>query len=97
MGHAEMAVARDLAARYCPHSKGVFSLRLWAIFAGFVAAALVLFSAANRYAKQSPGRTQLFIVAGALLLFAIGSVAFVLYGLSGCSGTAAAGLVWDWP
>ncbi|HEY1884029.1 MAG TPA: hypothetical protein VGG51_13415 [Candidatus Cybelea sp.] len=97
MGHAEMAVAQDLAARYCPHSKAVFSLRLWAIFAGFVAAVLVLFWAANRYPKRSLSRTQLYVAAGALLLFAIGAGALVLYGLSGCSGTAAEGLIWDWP
>lgn len=97
VGHAEMAVAQDLAARFCPHSKAVFSLRVCAIFGGFIAAALVLFAAANRYPKQSLGRTQLYLAAGALLLFAIGSGALVLYGLSGCSGTAADGLIWDWP
>ena len=40
---------------------------------------------------------QLSIVAGAVLLFALGSGALVLYGLSGCSGAAAEGLIWDWP
>ena len=97
IGHVEMAVAQDLAARYCPHSKAIFLLRSSALFGAFVAAALALFFAANRRAMRSPRRTQLFIVAGALLLFAVGSAALVLYGLSGCSGTAAEGLIWDWP
>jgi hypothetical protein len=97
IGHAEMAVAQDLAARYCPHSTSAFSLRLGAIVAAFVAGALVLFSIANRYPKQSLRRTQLYVAAGAVLLFAIGSGALVLYGLSGCSGVAAEGLIWNWP
>jgi hypothetical protein len=97
LGHAEMAVAQDLAARYCPHSKTIFLLRSCAIFGALVAAALALFFAANRSPKLSPGRARLYIVAGVLLLFAIGSGALVLYGLSGCSGTAAEGLIWDWP
>lgn len=97
IGSAETAIAQDLAARYCPHSKTVFLFRAFAIFGALLAAALALFFAANRSPKQSPGRTRLYIVAGALLLFAIGSGAIVLYGLSGCSGTAAEGLIWDWP
>lgn len=96
IGHAEMAIAQDLAARYCPHSKTVFLFRAFAIFGVLLASALALFFVANR-GPQAPGRARLYIVAGALLLFAIGSGAFVLYGLSGCSGAAAEGLIWDWP
>ncbi len=94
--HLQMAVAQDLSSRYCPHSNAVFLVRFWALFAAFAAAALTLFLAANRSAKPS-GRTLPYVVAGALLLFAIGSGALVLYGLSGCSGSAAEGLIWDWP
>ena len=97
IGGAEMAVAQDLAARYCPHGKTVFLFRVVAIFGVLLAAALALFFAANRRPAQSPGRARLYIGAGALLLFALGSGALVLYGLSGCSGTAAEGLIWDWP
>lgn len=95
--HVQMAVAQDLSSRYCPHGKAVFLVRFWAILAVFAAAALTLFFAANRSPKRPSRRTPLYVVAGALLLFAIGSGALVLYGLSGCSGTAAEGLIWDWP
>jgi len=92
----QMAVAQDLSSRYCPHDKTVFLMRSWALFALFAAAALSLFLAAYRSTNRS-GRMPLYIVAGALLLFAIGSGALVLYGLSGCSGAEAEGLIWDWP
>ena len=97
MDHLQTAVAQDLSSRYCPHVKAVFLLRFWGIFAVFAAAALALFLGANRRAKRSPGGTSMYIVAVAVLLFAIGSGALVLYGLSGCSGAAAEGLIWDWP
>jgi hypothetical protein len=95
--HLQWAVAQDLSARYCPHSKAAFLVRFWALFAVFAVAAPALFLAASRSTKRPSGRTSLYIVAGALLLFAIGSGALVLYGLSGCSGAAAEGLIWDWP
>jgi hypothetical protein len=95
--HLQMAVAQDLSSRYCPHVKAVFLMRFWALFALFAAAALSLFLAGYRSTKRPSGRTTLYIVAGVLLLFAIGSGALVLTGLSGCSGTAAEGLTWDWP
>jgi hypothetical protein len=97
LDHLQTAVAQDLSSRYCPHSKAVFLVRSWALFAVFAAAALALFLAAYRNTKRPSGRRPLYIVAGALLLFAIGSGALVLYGLSGCSGAAAEGLIWDWP
>jgi len=93
----QMAVARELSSRYCPHSNAVFLVRFWALFAVFAAVALGLLFAANHRTKRPSGRTPPFIVAGGLLLFAIGSGALVLYGLSGCSGAAAEGLIWDWP
>jgi hypothetical protein len=95
--HLQIAVAQDLSSRYCPHSKAVFLMRFLALFAVFAAAALTLFLVAYGSTKRSSGRTPLYIVAGALLLFAIGSGALVLYGLSGCRGAAAEGLIWDWP
>lgn len=95
--HLQMAVAQDLSSRYCPYSKAVFLMRFWALFAGFAAASLALFLAARRSTKRSSSRAQLYIVAVALLLFAIGSGALVLYGLTGCSGAAAEGLIWSWP
>jgi len=97
MDHLQMAVAQDLSSRYCPHSKAVFLIRFWALFAVFTAAALSLFFAAYRSTKRPAGPAVLHIVAGALLIFAIGSAALVLYGLSGCSGAAAEGLIWNWP
>jgi hypothetical protein len=97
MDHLQMAVAQDLASRYCPHSEAVFLMRSGALFAVLVAVALALFLAAHRSSKRPSDRTPLYIVAGALLLFAIGSGALVLYGLSGCSGTPAEGLIWNWP
>ena len=95
--HLQTAVAQELSSRYCPHSKAVFLLRFWAIFAVFAVAGLSLFLTAYRSAKRPWDRTPLYIVAGAFLLFAIGAAALVLYGLSGCSGAAAGGLIWDWP
>jgi len=92
----QMAVAQELSSRYCPHNKAVFLMRFWVLSAVFAAAALSLLLAAYRSANRSR-RTSLYIVAGALLLFAIGSGALVLYGLSGCSGAAAEGLIWNWP
>jgi hypothetical protein len=95
--HLQMAVAQDLSSRYCPHNKAIFLMRFWALFAVFASAALSLFLAAYCSTKRPLGRTPRYIVAGALLLFAIGSAALVLYGLSGCSGVAAEGLIRDWP
>lgn len=97
MDSLQMAVAQDLASRYCPHSKVAFLMRSGALFAVFAAAALALFLAAHRSTKRPSDRTPLYVVGGALLLFAIGSGALVLYGLSGCSGVPAEGLIWDWP
>jgi hypothetical protein len=97
LDHLQMAVAQDLSARYCPHSKAAFLMRFWALLAVFAVAALSLFLAAYRSTNRPSGRTPLYIAAGALLLFAVGSGALVLYGLSGCSGAAAEGLIWDWP
>ncbi len=91
--HVQTAVAQEFSSRYCPHSKAVFLMRFWALFALLVAAALTLFLTAYRGAK----RPSLYVVAGVLLLFAVGGGALVLYGLSGCSGVAAEGLIWDWP
>jgi hypothetical protein len=93
----QVAVAQELSSRYCPYDKVVFLTRFWSLFAAAAAVALAMFWAAKRSPKRAPGRTPLYIVAGALLLFAIGSGVLVLYGLSGCSGLAAAGLTWDWP
>jgi hypothetical protein len=95
--HLQVAVAQDFSARYCPHSKADFLMRFWALFALFVAVALALFLTAYRNAKHPSRQTLLYIAAGAILLFAIGGGALVLYGLSGCSGVAAEGLIWDWP
>ncbi|MFY9719729.1 MAG: hypothetical protein WAK16_08790 [Candidatus Cybelea sp.] len=92
-----MAVAQELASRYCPHGNAVFLMRSGAFFAVFIAGALALLLGARRGTKRPSDRTPLYIVAGALLLFAIGSGALVLYGLSGCSGVPAEGLIWDWP
>jgi hypothetical protein len=38
-----------------------------------------------------------YIAACAVVLFAIGSGALVIFGLSGCGGATEAGLTWDWP
>jgi hypothetical protein len=95
--HLQAAVAQDLSSRYCPHSGGVFLTRLFALFAPIVAAALALLFAANRRSKGGSVPTLRYIAACALLAFAIGSGALILYGLSGCSGPAAEGLIWDWP
>jgi predicted anti-sigma-YlaC factor YlaD len=92
--HLHLAVAHDLSSRYCPHSKAIFLTRFWTLFALFAAVALAVFSAAR---KRTSARMPLYIIAGIFLLFALGSGALVLYGLSGCSGAAAEGLIWDWP
>jgi hypothetical protein len=92
--HLQTAVAQELSVRYCPHDKAIFLVRCLALLAVFTAAALTLFLTAYR---RSSGRTPRYIIAGGLLLFAIGTGALVLYGLSGCSGVAAEGLIWDWP
>jgi hypothetical protein len=89
-----LAVAQDLSSRYCPHSRVIFLTRFWGLFALFAAVALAAFFAAR---KRTSHRMPLYTIAGALLLFALGSGALVLYGLSGCSGAAAEGLNWDWP
>jgi hypothetical protein len=97
LSHVEMVVAGDLSSRYCPRSKGAFLLRVLVVAGMVFGAALMLFFAANRGRKQSARRAQLLIVAVALLLLGIGGIALVLFGLSGCRGTAAEGLIWNWP
>ena len=94
--HLRMAVSQDLSSRYCPDDKTVFLTRGLALFAFFVAVALALFFA-NHRKKGGSVPLPLSIMACALLAFAIGSAALVLYGLSGCSGAAAEGLLWDSP
>ncbi|HEU5480666.1 MAG TPA: hypothetical protein VFU90_12560 [Candidatus Tumulicola sp.] len=93
----QAAIAQDLSSRYCPHSKALFLMRFWALFAVVAAAGLTAFFAAIRQRNRTPDRTSPYVIAGTVLLFAIGSGALVLYGLSGCSGAAAEGLIWDWP
>ncbi len=95
--HSQIAVAQEFSSRYCPHSKAIFLMRFWALFALFAAAGLALFVTAYRSPKRPSLRMPLYVVAGALLLFAIGGGGLVLYGLSGCSGAAAEGLIWNWP
>jgi hypothetical protein len=95
--HLRMAVSQDLSSRYCPDNKTVFLMRGLALFAVFVAVALALFFIANHRKKGGSVPLLLWIIACALLAFAIGSAALVLYGLSGCSGAAAEGLLWNWP
>ena len=95
--HLQGAVAQDLSSRYCPQSKALFLTRFGALFALFVVIALTLFFAANRRRKGRSAAALLYIVACALLAFAIGSAVLVLYGVSACNGAAAAGLFWDWP
>jgi hypothetical protein len=95
--HLRIAVSQDLSSRYCPESKAVFWTRVLALFAVFVAVGLALFFVANRRKKGGSVSLLLYIVASVLLAFAIGSGVLVLYGLSGCSGAAAEGLLWDWP
>lgn len=97
LDHLQVAVSQDLSSRYCPQSTALFLTRFWALFALLVAAALMLFFAAGRKAKGGSAAPLLHIAACVLLAFAIGGGALVLYGLSGCSGAAAAGLLWEWP
>ena len=97
LDHAQMAVAQDLSARYCPHSKLLFLTRMCAIVAGLAVVGLAAFLAAYRGRERSSSRTALYALAAVVLLFAIGIAALVLYGLSGCSGPPAEGLTWDWP
>ncbi|HET6276685.1 MAG TPA: hypothetical protein VFE16_12215 [Candidatus Cybelea sp.] len=91
----QSAVSQELSSRYCPFSKTVFLTRFWTLFALLLVAAFVIVAIARR--RRQGASDPLQIVAGVLLLFAIGSGALVLYGLSGCSGAAAAGLIRDWP
>jgi hypothetical protein len=95
--HLRMAVSQDLSSRYCPDSKAVFLTRVLALFAVFAALALSLLFVTNRRKKGGSVSPLPYIVACAVLAFAIGGGALVLYGLSGCSGAAAEGLLWDWP
>lgn len=95
--HLTIAVAQDLSSRYCPHSKSVLMMRGLAIFAPLVLIALVLLFVANRAAKDGRPSPLLRLAAYALLLFAIGSAALVAFGLTGCVGTPAEGLIWEWP
>ena len=90
-----IAIAQEFSSRYCPHSVALFLTRFWALFALFAVAALVGFARAR--ARNSNGSRLYTLIAGGVLLFAIGSGALVLWGLSGCSGPAAEGLTWDWP
>jgi hypothetical protein len=89
-----VAVAKEFSVRYCPQSIATFVIRFWLLFAVFAVLALAVFVAARTRASN---KASLYLIAGVLLLFAFGSGALIFYGLSGCSGAAAAGLTWDWP
>jgi len=90
-------LAKDLASRYCPVDRSVFLGRLGISFAVFASIALLLLAFAT-FGKQSSQRKALtYLVACAVAVFAIGSGALVIVGLSGCSGAYQAGLTWDWP
>ena len=93
MDHLQMAIAQDMASRYCPYSKTVFLTRFWMLLAVLLAVGVVLLIGGRRTGAPPALR----IPAYAVLLFAVGSGALVLYGLSGCSGAAAEGLIWSWP
>jgi hypothetical protein len=95
--HLRIAVSQDLSSRYCPENKTVFLTRGLALFAICVAVGLGPLFIANRRKKGGSVPPLRPIVAWVLLTFAVGSAALVLYGLSGCSGVAAEGLLWDWP
>ena len=96
--HLQAAVAQEFSVRYCPHSKAIFLTRFWGITALCIAVAALLFFAGNRRKKSNASAAAaLYAGACALLLFTLGSGALVLYGLSGCSGPAAEGLIWEWP
>jgi hypothetical protein len=93
----EVSIGQDFAARYCPHSKAIFMMRFGTLFAVFVIVALVLLIAARRRATRGFAPSTLYVFGCGLLVFAIGSAVLILYGISGCSGVAAEGLIWDWP
>lgn len=93
----QTAVAQEFATRYCPHSRAVFLARLAACATVFVVAALAFLLGGKYTVKRGLVASPYRAVAYALLAFTLGSVALVLYGLSGCSGPAAEGLIWDWP
>jgi hypothetical protein len=97
MDHLTIAVAQDLASRYCPHSKTVLMMRGVAVFVPIVLIALALLFAANRRERKGSLSTLLRLAGYALMLFAAGSAALVIFGLTGCTGTPAEGLIWEWP
>jgi len=90
-------LAKDLASRYCPVDRAVFLGRLGIGFAACVAVALLLFALATLWRQKPQRKAIIYLVASAVALFAIGSGALVIIGLSGCSGATQAGLTWDWP
>lgn len=92
-----VAVAHDLSSRYCPVDRAVFLGRLGILAAAFACIALLLFSFAKFRKQNAQGKELGYIAAGAVAVFAIGSSALVIFGLSGCGGATEAGLIWDWP
>jgi presenilin-like A22 family membrane protease len=95
--HLYDTVSYDLASRYCPLSKSVFLGRLGALLAAFAGIAFLLFLLARFRAKDARRKELGYIGACAIAVFAIGSSALVILGLSGCRGGTEAGLTWDWP
>ena len=95
--HLQSAVAQEFMARYCPHSKAAFLTKLGVFTSLFILAAVALFFAGKRVTDHRIIAPPYRIAACALLAFTLGTAALMLYGLSGCSGAPAEGLIWDWP
>lgn len=94
---ATVLVAHDLSSRYCPIDRGLFVARV-ALTVGTVACIALLLFAVGRFKRLQPNRRMTwYIAACAVALFAAGSGALVIFGLSGCGGATEAGLTWDWP
>jgi hypothetical protein len=95
--HLYAAVANDLSSRYCPVDRSLFLGRLGIFLGVFALIALLLFSFAKLKSRNVHGKEVAYVCACAVAMFAIGSGALVMLGLSGCGGATEAGLTWDWP
>jgi len=95
------AIVRDMTSRYCPIDKTAFVGRLGILMAVCAVIALLLFVLARfrspNESRHSPRRFAAYVAAGAVVVFAFGGAALVIFGLSGCGGETQAGLTWDWP
>jgi len=85
-----------LSSRYCPIDARLFLVR-FGVFAATLGALALLAAVTARRAKSARRKELAYLGVCAIVLFAIGYGALVIFGLSGCGAGYTPGLTWEWP